>query len=478
MGVGVSSWQLARAVAEAGQLGVVSGTAVAVTLARRLWAGDRDGHLRGALAHFPDQSIADRIVGRYHRDPPDAPTTFPSIPMGTLRPPRSLVELTVAAAFVEVWLARHGQAGEVGMNLLEKVQLPTLPTLYGALLAGVDYVFMGAGIPTRIPGVLDRLANNEPARLPIAIGGHAGEPIHQEFDPRSVLADPPPLSRPFFAAIVSSTTLARHLEASSHGPPDGFVVEHPRAGGHNAPPRGRLKLDGHGEPIYGPRDTIDLDTMAALGRPFWVAGGQATPDALADARRHGAAGIQVGTAFAFCDESGIDPALRTQVLAAATAGQTRVFTDPQASPTGFPFKTLMHPGTIADPAVYRERPRRCDLGYLRQAYLRPDGLVGYRCPAEPVDDFVRKGGQAEETVGRQCLCNGLVATIGLGQARPNGYHEPPLLTTGDDITNIHRYLIQGRDGYRARDVIDHLLGPTAPAHPAETPAVTRVHNPH
>jgi hypothetical protein len=138
----------------------------------------------------------------------------------------------------------------------------------------------------------------------------------------------------------------------------------------------------------------------------------------------------------------------------------------------------MHPGTIADPAVYRERPRRCDLGYLRQAYLRPDGLVGYRCPAEPVDDFVRKGGHGEETVGRQCLCNGLVATIGLGQARPNGYHEPPLLTTGDDITNIHRYLSPGRDGYRARDVIDHLLGPTAPAHPAETPAVTRVHNPH
>ncbi len=36
MGVGVSSWQLARQVSMNGQLGVVSGTAVAVTFSRRL----------------------------------------------------------------------------------------------------------------------------------------------------------------------------------------------------------------------------------------------------------------------------------------------------------------------------------------------------------------------------------------------------------------------------------------------------------
>ena len=30
--------------------------------------------------------------------------------------------------------------GKVGINLLEKVQLPNLATLYGAMLAGVDYV--------------------------------------------------------------------------------------------------------------------------------------------------------------------------------------------------------------------------------------------------------------------------------------------------------------------------------------------------
>ena len=49
----------------------------------------------------------------------------------------------------------------VGINLLTKIQAPTLPSLYGAMLAGVDAVLMGAGIPREIPKVLDRLAGNE-----------------------------------------------------------------------------------------------------------------------------------------------------------------------------------------------------------------------------------------------------------------------------------------------------------------------------
>ena len=40
MGAGVSSWRLARAVSSTGQLGVVSGTALDVILARRLQEGD------------------------------------------------------------------------------------------------------------------------------------------------------------------------------------------------------------------------------------------------------------------------------------------------------------------------------------------------------------------------------------------------------------------------------------------------------
>jgi len=143
----------------------------------------------------------------------------------------------------------------------------------------------------------------------------------------------------------------------------------------------------------------------------------------------------VGTAFAFCDESGIEPALRARLLGEARDGGVSVFTDPQASPTGFPFKVAKLDGTLSDAAVFEARVRRCDLGYLRELYRRADGTLGYRCPAEPTPDYVRKGGRIEDTHGRKCVCNGLVATAGLGQWRQDG-REPVLVTAGDDVAYL------------------------------------------
>ncbi|MGW7380534.1 hypothetical protein [Streptomyces sp. NPDC054794] len=65
MGVGVSGWRLARAVARTGQLGVVSGTALDTLLIRVLQGGDPGGHLRLALAGFPVPELADSIRERY-----------------------------------------------------------------------------------------------------------------------------------------------------------------------------------------------------------------------------------------------------------------------------------------------------------------------------------------------------------------------------------------------------------------------------
>ena len=65
MGVAVSSWQLARAVAKAGHLGVVSGTALDGVLARVLQDGDPGGHARRALAHFPSPAMAQRVLDAY-----------------------------------------------------------------------------------------------------------------------------------------------------------------------------------------------------------------------------------------------------------------------------------------------------------------------------------------------------------------------------------------------------------------------------
>lgn len=64
MGVGVSSWRLANAVARTGQLGVVSNVALDALLARRLQHGDPGGHIRQALAHFPVPAIAQSVLDR------------------------------------------------------------------------------------------------------------------------------------------------------------------------------------------------------------------------------------------------------------------------------------------------------------------------------------------------------------------------------------------------------------------------------
>jgi NAD(P)H-dependent flavin oxidoreductase YrpB (nitropropane dioxygenase family) len=460
MGVAVSGWALARAVAGCGQMGVVSGTALAVVLARHLQLGDPTGELRYALSRFPFPLIAARVVADYFIPGGKAAAApFKMTPMPTLTPRRELVELTVVANFVEVLLAKEGHRGVVGINFLEKIQLPTLPSLYGAMLAGVDFILMGAGIPRAIPGALDLLAEARAVSLPIDVeGALPGEKAVNTFDPQVFCQGAAvPLKRPMFLGIVASATLAIALAKKASGQVNGFVVEGPTAGGHNAPPRGPLQLNVRGEPLYGPRDVPELDKIQALGLPFWLAGGYGHQGKLAEAIALGAAGIQVGTPFAFCEESGIRPEIKRQALALSRAGRAGVFTDPVASPTGFPFKVAELEPTLSNPVNYQARERICDLGYLRHLYRRADGTIGYRCAAEPVAAFLRKGGTVENTVGRKCICNALPSTVGIPQIRDGGAAELPLVTAGDDLVNLRQFLPADSDSYSAADVIRQLL---------------------
>lgn len=460
MGVSVSNWRLSRCVSQMGHLGVVSGTALAIVISRRLQDGDPEGHLRRAFGHFPIPEMAQRILDHYFIEggkSPDAP--YAAVPLYAQESPRRLVELTVVANFAEVFLAKEGHDGVVGINYLEKIQLPTLSSIYGAMLAGVDYILVGAGIPRAIPGILDQFAQGQAAKMRLDVeGALPGEEYFTAFDPQSLFGAPAPqLARPNFLAIVSSATLAMTLAKKSNGRVDGFVVEGSTAGGHNAPPRGPLQLTEKGEPLYGDRDIADLEKIRALGLPFWLAGGHGQPGGLAAALQTGATGIQVGTALAFCEESGIDPEIKRRVIEESAAGRLTVFTSPVASPTGFPFKVVQLKGSISDPDVYAARKRICDLGYLRQAYRKTDGTLGYRCPGELPEHYVNKGGQLSDTCGRICLCNGLLATASIGQVQAGNYHEPALVTAGDDVCHIAR--LAGADGqsYTAASAIARLL---------------------
>jgi len=454
MGAAVSSWYLAQTVAKQGQLGVVSGTALETVVARRLQNGDVGGHMQEALAHFPYPEVAEHILATFYR--PEGRNGEPFRPMRrlSLKAHKEHDQLAVAANFVEVWLAKQAGTGKVGINFLEKLQTATPAALYGAMLAGVDAILMGAGIPREIPQLMTDFSQGKSGHLSIDSDRPAGmdAPV-LEFNPLESFGKAPELPRPAFLAIVTAEVLAAYLARNEVTRPDGFVVEHYMAGGHNAPPR-RMQDTETG---YGPLDEANIDKVRDVGLPFWLAGGRATPGSVADAVAQGAEGVQVGSLFALSHESGLLPEYREQMLQAAREGNLRVRTDHLASPTGFPFKVVELPGTVGMSDTYEARPRLCDLGYLRSSHINEAGKVSYRCAAEPDGPYLKKGGEEVDLKGRICLCNGLVAAVGLGQERPDGYKEAPLLTLGSTTSDVESMLHVHPQGWSAVDVINRLL---------------------
>lgn len=462
MGAGVSSWHLARAVSETGQLGVVSGTGLGPMLARRLQEGDASGSVRRALRQFPFRAITQRIIDTYFVEggkPKNAP--YPKPQMDSIEGNKKSQELNIAGNFVEVFLAREGHNNPVGINYLEKIQLPHLPSIYGAMLAGVAVIIMGAGIPIEVPGILDELAQHHATKYPVvATGSEKGEIVYTHFDPKTFIEESAPLKplhRPAFYPIVSSRTLASMLCKRATGSIEGLIVEFPTAGGHNAPPRGKKTMSESGEPVYGKRDEIDITQIKKLGLPIWLAGSYGTPDKLKEALAVGAEGVQIGTPFALCMESGLVPAVRDNLVKKCLNGSACVFTDPDASPTGFPFKVALINDSLSNADVYNKRERVCDIGLLREVYRKPDGSLGYRCPAEPEAVYEAKGGDPAATTGRKCLCNALVSNVGMPQVIKNGDRERMLVTLGDDLANIGLFCSEEHPYYSAADVINVML---------------------
>lgn len=464
MGVGVSNWRLARAISQAGHMGTVSLVAAPHLAARRLQLGDTD--MLRAIEAFPVPEAADRIREKYWRKA-KAP-----IPMFSLHPNRELSWLALFASFAEVWLAKEGHDGVVAGNLLEKVQTPTILTLLGALWAGIDALIIGAGLPTQIPDILDALCEGRPATYRISVLEGDGSSHEMVFDVNTLLDRVSQASRdtvrrivikrPAFFPIVSLDVTANILWKKMAGRCDGFIVEHPVvAGGHNPSPRGwKGEVNRIGEPLYGDRDTANIGKMRAFGDPpvpFWLAGGYAQPEKLVEAQTLGATGIQCGTIFALCEESGILPAIKRTLVRQAYRGELEVRSDARASPTGFPFQVVTLSGTVSETIVYEGRQRICNLGYLRMPYVTDDGGISYRCAAEPVEDYVHKGGKIEDTVGRKCLCNNLLSQVGLGMVH-DGVSEPAIVTLGKD-TGFIRDLISDENGsYTAADALRYLLG--------------------
>ena len=500
MGVYVSNWRLAKAVASEKPketVGTVSGTGLDVVYVRLLQLGDPGGHLRRAMRAFDrkfEVEIGKKILVKYFIEGGKQPTDrFKNAPKQIVRTPhkgnalpaddqgsgsvplsvdQEVVEMLIATGFAEVWLAKEGHEGNIFINFLKKVELPLIYTLYGAMLAGVDGVIVGAGNPDGLPASATRLANHETVHTDInVLYREAGENFHVPFDPKSVangMLARAPIKRPAFLAIVSLENLVMALAKSQSEAPDGFIIEHHTAGGHNAAPQGRLEKDELGQPIYTENDEPNLQAIRETGLPFWLAGGYGSHPQLNQALAAGANGVQVGSVFALSEDSGMKSQYRAAILNALKTGvddaalvQTTLF-----SPTGFPFKVVQLEGTLAKESVYEDRQRVCDIGLLEQRGLTKadeDGTrrVFQRCSAAPINGYINKRGLEFNTQERRCLCNGLLSCVGLGQVTSqNGTltEEPAIVTMGNDLTGIRRLSRNGQTIYWARDVIADILG--------------------
>ena len=500
MGVHVSNWRLAKAVASQRPgvtVGTVSGTALDVVYVRLLQLGDPGGHARRALQALDTtfgvtlgRTICDRYFveggkapGARFRSAPihivhahDGRITFP-VPDGPAAPvplklDDDIIELLIATGFAEVWLAKEGHTGKIFINFLHKIELPLLYVLYGAMLAGVDGVIVGAGNPEGLPAICRQLAQHAPVTHEISVlYREAGEEFLLAFDPRQVAGGRfavRPLPVPAFLAIVSLEDLVKVLAESESAPPDGFIIEHHTAGGHNANPVGPLLRDAIGQPIYGAKDEADLAAIRAAGIPFWLAGGYGSAPRLQEALAAGAHGVQAGTVFALAEESGMKPDYRSAILAALRDGvadadlvHTTIF-----SPTGFSFKVVQLDDTLAEDEVYASRRRVCDIGMLQQRGLtRPDEhgqrTLFQRCPAGPIETFIKKRGLERNTDERRCLCNGLLACVGLGQVKEiqgELVEEPAIVTLGNHLEGVRRLSRQGQVHYHVEDVVADILG--------------------
>ncbi len=500
MGVYVSNWRLARAVAMeqmGSTVGTVSGTGLDWVYVRILQLGDPGGHIQRAFLAFDSKfqsEIGKKFFNRYYiQDGKSANVRYKNAPLQVVHtsdggimlpmpadPPQptelflddDVIELLILSGFAEVWLAKEGHNGKIFINFLKKIELPLVYTMYGAMLADVDGIIVGAGNPEGLAAIRSKLVVKEPVQIDLSLlYREAGESFFVSFNPQKVAngkLTAVSIQKPAFLAIASLENLVRSLAESSSEPPDGFIIEHHTAGGHNAGPQGPLQLDALGQPVYASGDEPNLQIIRELHVPFWLAGGYGSHEKLHQAISLGANGVQVGSIFALAEESGMKTVYRNAILDQIRKGksETDLVLTTLVSPTGFPFKVVQLENTISEAEVYQQRLRVCDIGLLQQRGLsKPDAngvrRIFQRCSAGPVESYISKRGLLHNTQDRRCLCNGLLSAVGLGQITGNNgelTEEPAIITLGNHLDGIRRLSRQGQSRYWVKDVIADILG--------------------
>ena len=448
MGAHISSARLANITSRLGALGVVSGVGLRQLVITQIRMGDTDA--LDIARKFPIPGYFDDLAAFCpggSRETRPIPMDLPDREKGALAK-----RLSTICTYVEVMRAKRGHHGQVGINVMWKCALTTLPTIYGSMLAGVDALLCGAGVPMELPDIVRKIRSGEDleyvpltgtsTNVNLQIAADTSAPMLRELTTPRLL---PILSNFAFCKRILDTWRQKFEMA-----PDAFILENHRAGGHNAPPRDHVS--------FGANDELDsyLDKVLKLGLPVYVAGDfpdGGTRSDLLEWQSRGAYGIQVGSRFALCEESGMRQDLKQQIIDRNQRNELNVSTDMRLSPTGYPLKFVELPGTLSDPAVRTMQRHVCNLGYLMHSHLNVDENGNehevYLCAAMPHDQRLKRGGGEEEGEGRICLCNALLSTAGYGNEG-----EPPLVTLGTSGKMVKQLLT-------ARQVVEDILTPAA-----------------
>ena len=101
----------------------------------------------------------------------------------------------------------------------------------------------------------------------------------------------------------------------------------------------------------------------------------------------------------------------------------------------------------------------------QRGFHKPDAqgerVLFQRCPAGPIEHFVKNRGVERNTDERRCLCNGLLACVGLGQVKEiqgEVVEEPAIVTLGNHLGGVRRLSRQGQAHYFVQDVVADILG--------------------
>jgi NAD(P)H-dependent flavin oxidoreductase YrpB (nitropropane dioxygenase family) len=444
MGVRISSAKLANATSRLGALGVVSSVGLRHIIINEVREGIQE--TIDIVRTFPVAKYVEEILefapgGKKNRQP--TPLDDPN-PVKSELPKR----LSTICAFVEVSRAKKGHSGVVGINVMWKCALTVLPSIYGAMLAGVDVLLCGAGVPMELPDIVRKVRDNQDLEYKPLHGTDTHVQLSISEDQTAGF-----LQRfhiPHLIPILSNFAFPKRIldiwEREMNGAkPFAFVLENHQAGGHNAPPRNKQS--------FSELDDIDtyFEKVRALGTPCYVAGAGSSREDFLKWLDRGAYGLQIGSRFALCSDSGMRDDLRQEVISRNVRLNGDVITSARFSSTGYPFKYVPIAGTLSEEDVYNSRKRICNKGYLLKSHFETldDGSVKetYVCPGMPEKQYVKLGGDVEDTVGRGCLCNALFSTAGLGEL-----NEPAIVTLGAEGSSVVKNM-------SAKEVIEDILTP-------------------